>query len=638
MSIQGCGRSFLSVPLLALLGGTLPFASAHAAGRGDEAAKALAPLVAHDACARGWLAFAEGDAETGTEQFKTAVKLDAKHAGAAFALGLAQYFQGDFPGATESFRKAIEADRTAFAPRLGLFYALYELDRRDEAREALHAAILADLDHEQCRNSAWTTYAILGGDPAQAAAAHESKYAKDQTNALAVFLHANALHAQNNIETAREEWKLALELDPKLAAAPFAASDVESDDSPERLALLERAIGLGLDSTTAQAFRGWSMQLQGRHDAAAAAYRKSTSFDSGTWRGHRSLGMLLALQAKQDEAAIELTAFERESVQPILLYGTWSATAEQAEEHWRSATADAPAAWLPWALRGNALAELGDLESAIACERKAVALAESQPLAHLFLGVMLERTDLPAAKRSLMRALELDPKLKCVELELAALALASDPKAAEVRLTKLLAADPTSEVLLAHRAKARMASNDVAGAIQDCATALRRAVPSVLVLKLSSLARARLGDFDGQFRDLTRALQIDGTDAEALVLRAQLRAAHDDAAGAVQDFYAAWLSAPQSQFGLAALTHLGQLRALEPCMNCSGSGQTSCGNCSNSGWRMCNYCNGQPRRYDGTECSWCKFTGRPGYQRCNVCYGNGRQRCLSCSGMGQRLR
>lgn len=623
---------------LALLGVGLFVSGPRARAAGDDPTKALSKLEAHDACTRGWLAFANDDAKAGTAQFEAAVKLDPKHAGAALALGLAKYFQGDAAGASASFKSAIESDPQACGPRLALFHALYELDRRDEAREALHDAIRADLDFGECREGAWKTYAILGGDAKQAAAAHEAKYAKDQTNALAVFMHANALLEQGDVETARAEWKLALELDPKLGAAPLASSDTQSENPVLALALLERAIGLGLDGPTAQSFRGWYLQLAGRTDDALAAYRRSTSFDFGSARGHRNLGMLLALQAKQDEAARELTAFERECVEPILLYGTWDATAQQAEEHWRAATSDAPNAWLPWALRGNALAELGELERAIECERKAAALAETQPLVHLFLGVMLERTDVVAAQRSLKRALELDPKLACIELELAALALASDPKAAEARVTKLLAADPTSEVLLAQRAKARLASQNTAGAIEDCAAALRHAIPNVLVLKLSSIARARLGDVDGQFRDLSRALQVDGTDAEAFVLRAQLRAEHDDAAGAKGDYYAAWLQAPQSQFGQAALAQLGQMRALVRCTGCNGAGRTTCNYCFGQGWKLCNFCSGQPRRYDGTECNNCKYAGRPGYQRCNFCFGTAQQTCVGCSGMGQQLR
>jgi tetratricopeptide (TPR) repeat protein len=168
--------------------------------------------------AKGNLLLDRGDLTGAAEQFRDALELNPKSAGALYNLGLILARSGDQQGARHEFQAAIALD-----PKLALAYnALgisYKTDGQvSEAKAAFQQAIRINPEYAEAKNNLGTLYATLGQN-AEALALFKQA-TEDSPQYPAPYLNRGLLLAkEGNLNRARAMFENALRLSPGSAEA-----------------------------------------------------------------------------------------------------------------------------------------------------------------------------------------------------------------------------------------------------------------------------------------------------------------------------------------------------------------------------------------------------------------------------------
>lgn len=255
----------------------------------SRVAAALALTLALNGCERGGNADAliaearqyrqQGEIKAAVIQLKNVIQKDANHRGARLLLGEVYLEQGDAISAEKELRRAIAlgADSAQLYPLLGKAMLMQGHFERvlDEIKPAAAAGHLP---------------AILA-------------------------LRANALMGMNNLAQARAMFGDVLELDPVfpdalLGLARIAASENKAD---EAAALVARALAASPGDIDCLRFKGDLLRVQGKGEAALAAYRQILALRPHNAQAHVDVANLYIDSGKFKEARSEIESARKAS-------------------------------------------------------------------------------------------------------------------------------------------------------------------------------------------------------------------------------------------------------------------------------------------------------------------------------------
>jgi tetratricopeptide (TPR) repeat protein len=188
---------------------------------------------------------------------------------------------------------------------LGLGYVLQRANQRTEAVGFYRAGLAV---RPQAGGAFYFNLALLLGDQndliGAVAAFQKAVEAGYQKNAYLYHWWAVALHGQGDLEGAVAKLKLAIQLEPKYAAAWFNLGRALQDQQklPEALAAYHKAIALDPKGAGAWNNLGVVFQDQNRLLEAIAAYLRAIDLDPKFANAHSNLGSALHYQGRLDEA------------------------------------------------------------------------------------------------------------------------------------------------------------------------------------------------------------------------------------------------------------------------------------------------------------------------------------------------
>jgi len=275
-------------------------------------------------------------------QYRTALKLDARHFNSLCGLGLLLLQKGDFSEAAEFWRLAVATDKKSAEARLGLAGAMTGLKLFDSAIRHYEKAIALRPNFAEAHNNLGYTFQLLGKN--QAATAHFERALKiipdypeahnnignarqavgEFENAIKHYQHAlaarpNYSQAQHNLanalsklgryQEALQEWQKVLALNPDFAAAHVALGDalVTLDRIEEAIAQYQKAITVKTDHVEGYVHLGDLLYDLGRIDEAVSQYERALAIDPDDAAAHNSLGTALKALGRMDDAS---SAFE----------------------------------------------------------------------------------------------------------------------------------------------------------------------------------------------------------------------------------------------------------------------------------------------------------------------------------------
>ncbi len=212
---------------------------------------------------------AKGDHDGAIAEYRQAIELEPKDAGAHGNLGSALVVKGDLDGAITEYRKVIELDPNDAKAHANLGLALDTKGDRDGAIAEYRKAIELDPKFASAHYNLGTALKAKGDHDGaivecRKAIEFDPKYAPAHGNL------GNALDAKGDLDGAIAEYRQAIELDPKLAEVHY---------------------GLGS-----------AMLAKGDLDGAIAEYRQAIDLDPKYAEAHCNLGLILKSQGLLAEA------------------------------------------------------------------------------------------------------------------------------------------------------------------------------------------------------------------------------------------------------------------------------------------------------------------------------------------------
>ena len=499
----------------------LAAASALAAPPSPPPSATRAEAEAHD---RSGVALGDaGQTAAALAEFREAVRLDPRLAGARFHVGLALERMGQPWAAIAEYQQALSVEPELIEARYGLASA---------------CAAVGDLDG---------AVLLLRRVVARAPGFAEARYSLgvDLWNR---YKGAHGLRDKADLDEAARELEAASRLDPSQPKVHFALGQLQAErqSHAQAVASLQRAVELAPDSPQYTYNLALALRLQGELDAAEARLRQAIALDPKHALARRALGLLLrqkgdlagataelrvsaaelpddapahhllgSVLLKQDEvpAAIEelraatrldpLLTEARVLLAQALLKADRKDEAQAEQAAVQRINAEKGGLGRAMVLMEGAAAQIKKRQRAAAITqlREAARLSPDFPEAHyqLALAVSSSPGEAAEAEAALVQVLKLDPGHAAARYQLGRLLLArGDTASAAFQFSKALEAAPS--LLDARRARARMAlhSRDWDGAAAE----------------LRALLAWEPGDAKAH-RDLAKALDARGENADA---------------------------------------------------------------------------------------------------------------------------
>jgi tetratricopeptide (TPR) repeat protein len=277
-------RHAVLVAYLVLLGSTLALVSCAAKAAPSLPASpkypefvypTTIPASAPQAAAvdRGWRFLQNDDLKSADKEFATALKTDPMFAAARTGEGYVALARKDYTRAVQMFDRALRGS-VAYAPALvGKGMALLSLDRDDEARAALEAAMRAD-----------------GSLTSLAARIDVLKFREIQS----IITAARQASAAGRLDEARGDYQRAIAATPDSAALYRELGVVERrrGDMDAALASFDKAVALDAADAVALAQKGEILEERGDFAGAETAFRTAQLADPSS-----------GYEQKADEAA-----------------------------------------------------------------------------------------------------------------------------------------------------------------------------------------------------------------------------------------------------------------------------------------------------------------------------------------------
>jgi tetratricopeptide (TPR) repeat protein len=242
----------------------------------------------------------------------------------------------------------------------------------------------------------------------------------DQSVPWAHNLVGGVLRNQHNTEEAIDEFRKAIDLDPRLAIFHSNLGAALSDQHRTDEAIAECRKAIELDPREAQAHNNLGNALSDLHktDEAIAEYKKAIELDPRYALPHNNLGLALSEQGKIDEAIAEYKkAIELDPREALAHNNLGNALSdrhktEEAIAEYKKAIELDPRDAIPHTGLGVALREQGKIDEAIAEYKKAIELDPRLALPHNNLGSALrDQGNTEEAIAEYRKAIELDPRL-----------------------------------------------------------------------------------------------------------------------------------------------------------------------------------------------------------------------------------
>jgi tetratricopeptide (TPR) repeat protein len=328
-----------------------------------------------------------GEAE---QLYVAALKIDPRHFGAQYYLGLNLTLQGRSGEAAEAIRRAIQIDPTYVDAHNELGVALTADGLHEEAIAAYEGALALNPDHVEALNNLGNAHYNLGRNEQAVPCFERALAVRPDTPELHVNL-GNVLSAMDRHEAAVEQFELAIALRPEsIDAHRGAVRDLTALDRHEEAeAHLQVLLTADPDDTATLNALGNALARLERHPEAIERYRRLIELDPDWVWGHHNLGnALLALKRHAEAVAPFERALELKPDLTDAHFGLGQAlnsTGRSAEAlvHYDQALALAPDHAGSHNGRGFVLRELGRLEESRVCLETAVALAPDKPTLYL---------------------------------------------------------------------------------------------------------------------------------------------------------------------------------------------------------------------------------------------------------------
>jgi superkiller protein 3 len=268
------------------------------------AAEAMRPIVVETARRK--------KLDEAVAEYRNAIKLYPKGAGAHFALGNVLRRQKKLDEAVPEYRKAIELNPKSSGAYNGLGNSLGNQKKFDEAITAYRKAI--ELDPKDAIAHSNLGLALRDqGRLDEAVAAHCKAIELDPKNVQPHYNLGNCLREQGKLDQAVTAFRKAIEIDPKCAFAHISLGNALRDQGKldEAIAEWKKSIELDPKSAVAHYDLGNALKAKGDLDGAERAYREAVRLD-GKHRG-AAIGALAELLLSRGNLK-EAIATARESV------------------------------------------------------------------------------------------------------------------------------------------------------------------------------------------------------------------------------------------------------------------------------------------------------------------------------------
>ena len=501
------------------------------------------------------------DAPRAILQFQNAVKATPKNAEAHYLLATAFLAAGDGARAGVSLRNALQLNPKHQAAELliaRLMASTNDKDYLEDAQKRLQALLQDSPDNADALHALALTELKLG-DPGDAVRdLGRAMAVAPQTLQIAVTL-AQAKLQQRDPKGAEEVLKQACQNSPKSVAAMVVLGKLYSAEN--RLTEAERqfqqALAMDANDTGALFSLGTLQSKMGKKQEAEQTFRKLSRMSDKQMRS--SLAAFLSQEGRQDEALQELARLAKEDPTDRVVR-TWRVNGylatnrtPEAEKLLNEALKKNPKDLDALLQRGELALAAGNFNRAETDLNQVVHLQPTSPELHYVLAKLyLARKEQLRYRQELSKALELNPYLAVVRLELAGVLIAGN--AAQAALDILNEAPASQQALpavVAQRNWALWAKGDMAEMRKGIDQGLSGGKSTEFLLQ-DGLWKLRAGNAAGARAALESALNIDPGDIRALGALQQAMTQQKQSATALQKIkeYAAKQpkSAPVQQF------------------------------------------------------------------------------------------
>ena len=236
--------------------------------------------------------------------YRQAIKLQPDHGGAHLGLGIALVSLGKTPEAAQEFAQAATLFPGNPLPLTALGQLYASTGDLDKALAAFDRALAARADFVPALVHRGDVF-MVRTDPTRAAADYEKAVKLAPKNAMAQFKLGSAYQMLGRLDAAEKQYRAAIGLDEKLAAAynNLAALSVERKHNLDAaLDWANRAVALQPNTAAFQDTLGSVRLARGEVDPAIAAFRKAASSTPTNANFYYGLGQALAQKGSKREA------------------------------------------------------------------------------------------------------------------------------------------------------------------------------------------------------------------------------------------------------------------------------------------------------------------------------------------------
>ena len=345
---------------------------------------------------------AEGKFGLAESEYRSGMSLDPADPVAHNNLATALSAEGKTGDAMAEYRKAGDLDHTYALPHNNLANLLYALRKSDDAVKEYQAA--SALDPSLASPHVGLGVILLDEHKTEDAVSKFRKAIELDNRAAAMVATRLDVDVRQRprFEERASEQALSLGLAPR-AIPLFALGYILADQHKTEEAIAEYRKAIEIDPRYAAAHNnlGIGLRVQGKTEEAIAEYRKAIDLDPRYAAAHYNLGNALGVQGKTEEAIAEYRkAIDLDPRDAAAHYNLGSAlddqhkTEEAIAEYRKAIEIDPRYAAAHYNL-GNALGVQGKTEEAIVEYRKAIEIDPRDAAAHYNLGITIERQITP---------------------------------------------------------------------------------------------------------------------------------------------------------------------------------------------------------------------------------------------------
>jgi len=244
-----------------------------------------------------------GAASAGMKEYRRAIEINPRHAGAHNNLGAGLEQSGDLQGALKLYEKAVEIDPFLAVGHRNLGMALERSGDFDGAVTHYRKALRVD-PSSAAMHFRLATVLKQKGD-VQGAAENYAKAAKlDPRSSLTHYNLARTLEKAGNLPAAVQNYRRAVKLQPDSAEIHFNLANalVKSGDLPRSIQSYRKALELEPDRADVHTNLGIALISSGKFSAAIESFKKARAGNKTNPEIYYGIGVALAELGRKREA------------------------------------------------------------------------------------------------------------------------------------------------------------------------------------------------------------------------------------------------------------------------------------------------------------------------------------------------